>query len=135
VHAGDWAEGLAASLRAGLRAAAALRPEPVAVAVVPVDVPDLDAATVARLIGEWPQAGGRASVDRDTLRQAVFGGRPGHPVVIGRRHWAALVAHLAGDTGARPYLVAHGVQAVECGDLGTGADVDRRSGSNGDAGV
>jgi CTP:molybdopterin cytidylyltransferase MocA len=135
VHAGDWAEGLAASLRAGLRAAAALRPEPVAVAVVPVDVPDLDAATVARLIGEWPQAGGRAFVDRDTLRQAVFGGRPGHPVVIGRRHWAALVAHLAGDTGARPYLVAHGVQAVECGDLGTGADVDRRSGSNGDAGV
>ncbi|HZK58984.1 MAG TPA: NTP transferase domain-containing protein, partial [Cryobacterium sp.] len=150
VHAADWAEGLAASLRAGLRAASALRPEPVAVAVVPVDVPDLDAATVARLICEWPQAGGRASVDeasvdeasvdrasvdRDTLRQAVFGGRPGHPVVIGRRHWAALVAHLAGDTGARPYLVAHGVQAVECGDLGTGADVDRRSGSNGDAGV
>jgi CTP:molybdopterin cytidylyltransferase MocA len=48
VHAADWAEGLAASLRAGLRAASALRPEPVAVAVVPVDGPDLDAATVAR---------------------------------------------------------------------------------------
>ena len=29
-----------------------------------------------------------------------------------------------GDTGARPYLLAHGVLPVECGDLTTGVDVD-----------
>jgi molybdenum cofactor cytidylyltransferase len=126
VHAADWAEGLSASLRAGLLAAAALAPEPVAVAVVPVDVPDLDVATVARLLGEWPLGSGGASVDADTLRQATFGGRPGHPVVLGRTHWAALIGRLRGDTGARPYLVEHGVQAIECGDLGTGDDVDVR---------
>ena len=125
VHAADWADGVSASLRAGLTAAAALeRATPVAVAVVPVDVPDLDGAIVARLIGMWPHADSAASVTPDTLRQASFSGRPGHPVVIGRAHWAALHEQLAGDTGARPYLVQHGVQMIDCGDLGTGVDID-----------
>ncbi|WP_166784092.1 nucleotidyltransferase family protein [Cryobacterium suzukii] len=111
----DWAEGLSASLRAGLGCALE-QPDLVAVAVIPVDVPDLNTATVARLIG---------LSDAGTLRQARFDGQPGHPVVIGRAHWAPLLDTLAGDTGARPYLRAHDVEAVECGDLGTGADVDR----------
>jgi CTP:molybdopterin cytidylyltransferase MocA len=156
VHARDWAEGLSASLRAGLNAASALgaqpgwpvragRPgpgtsssdgsepsdgsgswtaaPPVAVLVVPVDVPDLDVATVSRVLGE---SVGGAAVTASSLRQAVFGGRPGHPVVIGRSHWAALRASLAGDTGARPYLLDHGVLPIECGDLATGLDVDTR---------
>jgi CTP:molybdopterin cytidylyltransferase MocA len=59
-----------------------------------------------------------------TLRQARFAGRPGHPVVIGRAHWAALRAGLRGDSGAREYLAANGVQPVDCDDLGTGVDVD-----------
>ncbi|MEB0014942.1 NTP transferase domain-containing protein, partial [Glaciimonas sp. Cout2] len=79
-----------------------------AVAVVPVDVPDLDAATVARVLDA------DAGVTPDSLRQAVFGGRPGHPVLIGRAHWEPLRAQLTGDTGARPYLLAHGVLPVEC---------------------
>ena len=125
VHAHDWAQGVSASLRAGLAAAAALEPAPAAVAVVPVDVPDLDGRVVARLIGDGPNDDDDAtSVGPDTLRQAGFDGRPGHPVVIGRRHWAPLGERLAGDTGARPYLVEHGVRMVDCGDLGTGADVD-----------
>ncbi|WP_104192015.1 NTP transferase domain-containing protein [Cryobacterium sp. Y82] len=115
VHATDWAEGLSASLRAGLRCALE-QPDLVAVAVIPVDVPDLNTATVARLMG---------LSDAGTLRQARFAGRPGHPVVIGRAHWVPLLDTLAGDTGARPYLREHDVEAVECGDLGTGADVDR----------
>jgi molybdenum cofactor cytidylyltransferase len=45
-------------------------------------------------------------------------------VVIGRAHWAPVRAGLTGDTGARPYLVAHDVTAVACDDLGTGLDVD-----------
>ena len=71
---------------------------------------------MTRLIG--------GTVTPDTLRQAHFGGRPGHPVVIGRAHWAPLRATLAGDTGARPYLLAHHVLAVPCDDLGTGVDID-----------
>ena len=142
VQATDWAEGLSASLRAGLRCALD-QPGLAAVAVIPVDVPDLNAATVARLIGtndstNAPNAPGKPDaagapdaagspviVSAGTLRQARFAGQPGHPVVIGRAHWAPLLDTLAGDTGARPYLRAHPVEQIECGDLGTGADVDR----------
>jgi CTP:molybdopterin cytidylyltransferase MocA len=135
VHAPGWTAGLSASLETGLAAlgpAAGAGAEPVAdtetetetesdtdavtaVVLVPVDVPDLTAATVQRLA---------TGATADTLRQAAFAGRPGHPVVIGRNHWAALRAGLTGDTGARPYLLEHGVQAVDCTDLGTGLDVD-----------
>ncbi|WEO78924.1 NTP transferase domain-containing protein [Cryobacterium sp. SO2] len=116
VHAADWAAGLSASLAAGLhRLQHAENDTVTAVALVPVDVPDLSAAAVLRLVD---------AATPDTLRQAHFGGRPGHPVVIGRNHWAKLSRSLAGDTGARPYLVANGVEAVPCDDLGTGDDVD-----------
>jgi len=116
VHAEHWADGLSASLGAGLAGLQEKEDDPVvAVALVPVDVPDLTAATVRRLIdGATPH----------TLRQAHFAGRPGHPVVIGREHWAPLGRSLTGDTGARPYLVAHKVTVVPCDDLGTGLDVD-----------
>ena len=122
LHAECWAEGLSASVDAGLASMQTGDPLVTAVALVPVDVPDLDGAIVARLIGDGEAAG---SVTVDTLRQAYFGGLPGHPVVIGRAHWAALRAELGGDTGARPYLVAHGVTAMACDDLGMGLDVDR----------
>lgn len=116
VQAADWADGLSASLRTGLRCALD-QPDITAVAVIPVDVPDLNAATVTRVIGTNSQPG--------VLRQARFSGRPGHPVVIGRAHWAPLIATAVGDSGAGAYLKAHTARAVECGDLGTGVDVDR----------
>lgn len=122
VRAPDWAEGLSVSLRAGVDAAAQLVPTPRAIAVVPVDVPDLNAATVTRMLGHDLHE--QVPITTDSLRQAVFGGRPGHPVLIGRAHWAKLTAGLASDRGARPYLRAHRVQEVECGDLSTGLDVD-----------
>jgi molybdenum cofactor cytidylyltransferase len=116
VQAADWADGLSASLRSGLRCALD-QPDLTAVAVIPVDVPDLNAATVARVIG--------TNSPPSVLRQARFAGRPGHPVVIGRAHWAPLMASAAGDSGAGAYLRAHTARAIECGDLGTGVDVDR----------
>ncbi|MFT2705870.1 nucleotidyltransferase family protein [Clavibacter zhangzhiyongii] len=119
VRADDWADGMAASLRAALRASTGLDPAPVALAVVPVDVPDLDAATVRRVLDVAP-------VDATALRQAVFRGRPGHPALIGRDHWAPLAAAVHGDAGARPYLASHDARLVEAADLSTGADVDRR---------
>lgn len=118
VHAEHWADGLSASLDAGLAVVQEGADDSVAVALVPVDVPDLSADAVRRLID---------GATSHTLRQAHFAGRPGHPVVIGCAHWAPLRASLAGDTGARPYLVAHQVTAVPCDDLGTGRDVDEPS--------
>lgn len=119
VRADDWNSGMAASLRRGLASAMDLESAPETVAIVTVDVPSLGSAEVRRLIAPEPDA-----VGRETLRQASFSGRPGHPVVIGRSHWAALAESVTGDVGARPYLVAHGVRLVDCSDLGSGVDVD-----------
>lgn len=118
VEAADWAEGMGASLRAGLVAASALAPD--VVVVMPVDTPDAAPAAVARVLAAL------GPEPRGALAQAVYGGEPGHPVAIGADHLAEAAASLRGDRGARPYLAAHGVVEVECGDLWSGADVDTR---------
>lgn len=116
IRADDWAEGMGASLRAGL---VALGPTDHDAALVSlVDLPDVDAGVVSRLVGE---ANGPT-----TLARAAYDGVPGHPVLIGRDHWAGVVASATGDRGARDYLAAHEVGLVECGDLATGVDVDSR---------
>jgi CTP:molybdopterin cytidylyltransferase MocA len=110
----DWAEGMGASVRVGLRALAGT--EAVAALVLPVDVPGVTAAAVARVASlAGPSALARASYD----------GLPGHPVLLGSRHWAGVVESAVGDVGARDYLRAHDVVDVPCGDVGTGTDVDR----------
>jgi CTP:molybdopterin cytidylyltransferase MocA len=116
VVAADWERGMSASLRAGLLAATATDAE--AVVVTLVDLPDVGADVVRRLLDPPPTSG--------TLRRAGYDGRVGHPVVIGRDHWAAVVAEAAGDRGARGYLATHDVEMVECGDLAGGVDVDSR---------
>lgn len=105
----DWAEGPAASLRAGLAAA----PEASVAVVTLVDLPDLAPTAVGRVL---EAAGPR------TLARASYAGRPGHPVVIGRRHWAAF------SGGRRPAEVLGelAVATIDCTDLGGGDDVDRR---------
>jgi len=114
----DWETGISASLRAGLDAA---RSRGATAAVITlVDLPDLTVAAVHRMLAPAPHP--------TTLRQAAYDGRPGHPVVIGRDHLDALSATLHGDTGARPYLKAHGVDLVDCSDLGGGDDVDSPAG-------
>ena len=114
----DWPEGLSASLRAGLAAASAGLAE--AVLITPVDTPGATADAAARVISH---AGAPLASE---LARAVYDGRPGHPVLIGRDHWAALAETLTGDSGAGAYLTGHGALAVECSDLWSGADVDRR---------
>ena len=57
----------------------------------------------ARLERRSADAGPRRP--RDTLRQATYDGRPGHPVLVGANHWQPLSDALRGDRGARPYLV------------------------------
>lgn len=115
VAATDWAEGISSSLRAGLAAAAATEAD--AAMITLVDLPDLRPAVAHRLLADLGDA-------RSILVRAVFDGRPGHPVLIGRTHWEALASDLGGDRGAGPYLRRHGARSVECGDLATGQDRD-----------
>ncbi|CAN5246437.1 NTP transferase domain-containing protein [soil metagenome] len=113
VEAADWADGMSASLRAGL-AAASDGPADAALVTL-VDLPGMPAAAAKRIA---------AGATRASLRQAVYGGRPGHPVLVGAQHWAALAGSLHGDHGARPWLAAHAVEELECGDIWDGADRD-----------
>ena len=115
VVAEDWAEGMSASLRVGLSSLSGTDAE--AAVVLLVDLPDVGAPVVSRLLG--PGAGA------DALARASYDGRPGHPVLLGRDHWDGVAATARGDEGARAYLAAHDVALVECGDLATGQDVDR----------
>jgi len=118
VVAEDWAEGMSASLRSGLAAAASASGE---VAVVTlVDLPDVDSDVVRRVLA--------AASGPSTLARASYDGSPGHPVVLGRDHWEPIAADVSGDAGAKAYLRAHGCALVACGDLATGADQDEPAG-------
>jgi CTP:molybdopterin cytidylyltransferase MocA len=119
VVAGDWAEGMGASLRAGLDALAGRADPPDAALVHLVDLPDVGAAVVARVL---ERATGPAA-----LARASYDGVPGHPVLLGRDHWSAVTASAVADRGARAHLVAHPPDLVECGDLASGADRDERA--------
>ena len=116
IRADDWTEGMGASLRAGLAALAPTSHDAALVSLV--DLPDVDAAVVSRLaaVADGP----------DVLARAAYDGVPGHPVLLGRDHWAGVVSTATGDRGARDYLASHEVSLVECGDLATGVDVDAR---------
>jgi CTP:molybdopterin cytidylyltransferase MocA len=112
--ADDWAEGMGASLRAGLRSLSGSDDDGVVVSLV--DLPDLVPEVVGRVISAGDGPG--------TLARATYDGRPGHPVLLGRDHWPRVLETAVGDQGARAYLAGRAVTLVECGDLATGHDVD-----------
>ncbi|WP_454788976.1 nucleotidyltransferase family protein [Mycolicibacterium lutetiense] len=116
VVATRWADGMSASVREGLKAAGPAE----WVVLHTVDTPDVGPDVVARVLSAARGSG-------SGLARARYDGRPGHPVVMARRHVAALAAALHGDHGARAYLGGRDdVVAVECGDLATGLDIDER---------
>ncbi len=119
IVADDWADGLSASLRTGINAIADAPETAGYVVVCTIDTPDVGPDVVRRVL-----AAARRSPT--ALARARYRRRPGHPVVIGRRHWPALLAGLTGDEGARAFLHAHrtDVVAVDCADLASGLDVD-----------
>lgn len=123
VQAEAWADGMSASLRAGLDA---LPDEVSAVVVHLVDLPDVGADVVRAVL-----AGGPAPA---RLARAEYDGRPGHPVLIGRDHAAAVRAATTGDQGAKAYFAAHPHELIECGELASGEDVDARPPTSGQRG-
>jgi len=115
VEATDWDEGMGASLRAGLRQVMLDRTDDVAALMMLVDTPDVGEPVVRRLL---------AHAGLDSLARAAYDGVPGHPVLVGRHHWAGVLEVARRDRGARDYLADHHVDLVECADLGSGRDVD-----------
>jgi CTP:molybdopterin cytidylyltransferase MocA len=113
VVAEDWDEGMGASLRTGL---AVLDGSEAAALVTLVDLPDVGADVVERLLTR--------PFTEASLVRASYDGTPGHPVLIGRDHWAGVIDSAKGDRGARDYLATNAVELVECADLATGRDVD-----------
>ncbi|WIV57401.1 nucleotidyltransferase family protein [Amycolatopsis nalaikhensis] len=117
VQADDWATGMGASLRAGLEALTATE-TPVAALVHLVDLPWVGADILTRVL---------ANATEDTVARAAYDGLPGHPVLLGRRWWREIAESAQGDRGARDWLATRDdLRLVECGDLGSGRDVDRR---------
>ena len=116
IVAPGWRQGLSVSVRAGLAEADRMRADYAVLHVI--DTPDVGPAVVARVLG-------RAVASGSGLARAYFGDRPGHPVVIARRHWPEVLARMSGDQGAGAYLGSRrDVEIVDCGDLAGGDDID-----------
>jgi nicotine blue oxidoreductase len=111
-----WAAGQASSLRAGLRAAEGTPAAAVVIAVV--DTPWVGPDAVRRLRD--------ACAAGATIAVATYDGHPGHPLLVGRRHWRDLAATVAADEGPQVWLRRHRDQAaaVDCTGTGHSGDVD-----------
>ena len=86
VFAADWDEGMGASLRTGLG-----RPRPRAMPT-PHSSPSSTSPTSTSAVLRRVLDTGSVTLPRGALVRATYDGRPGHPVLIGRDHWAGVVA-------------------------------------------
>jgi molybdenum cofactor cytidylyltransferase len=112
VHAAEHAEGMAASLRAGI---ASLPADAGGVFVFLGDMPRIPAAVLAPLAAAIAQGHPAAA--------PVFGGQRGHPALFARALFPQLLA-LSGDQGARRVLDQARPALVEAPDDGVLFDVD-----------
>lgn len=111
----DWETGMASSLRTGLEGLRAWPGRIDAALLLLVDMPGMTAAALRRVAG-------RAAPD--ALATATYDGARGHPVLIGREHWAGVIGTATGDEGARRYLAAHEVTEIDCTGLADPTDLD-----------
>jgi CTP:molybdopterin cytidylyltransferase MocA len=103
-----WCEGQAYSLRCGIEHLS--RSGHVNRVIVTLgDQPRVGSELIARFLDEPPGS------------RAVYGGVPGHPVVLGPVQMRA-ISGLRGDQGARELL--QGGKTIECGDSSAVRDVD-----------
>src|SRR5690606_12431820 len=113
VHNPHWSSGMGSSLRVGL---AALPDHVSAAVVLLVDLPWLGVEAVRRVIA--------AHREGWTLAVATYGGRRGHPVLLGRQHWYGIRGLAHGDIGAKAYLAKHPEDVIEVDCTGTGDPAD-----------
>lgn len=116
VHAPDYGDGLAASLRAGITAV----PAECAAAIVCLgDMPLVTGRMIDRLIAAYdPEAGRRIVLP-------TFNGKQGNPMLWDRRFFAEILA-ISGDSGARFLVGKHldQVAQIEMGDDAVLRDFD-----------
>jgi molybdenum cofactor cytidylyltransferase len=114
VRNGDFADGLASSVKAGIAAVPAAADGAV---VCLGDMPLIDARLIDRLIGAFaPDRGNLIAVP-------VSDGRRGNPVLWSRRFFGELMT-LDGDIGARHLIARHGEAVAEVAVEGHGAFLD-----------
>lgn len=113
IHAPDWAEGMAASLRSGI---AALAPGTAGACVFLGDMPLVPVALSAALA--------EAAEDAGYAARPRHAGKPGHPVAFTSAAFADLMA-LEGDRGATALLRARpDVAYLDTDDEGALLDID-----------
>ena len=98
VENGAWEEGLASSIRAGVRVLASFSLSLDAALLVLCDQPNLSPEAIARLAAGFE--------DGKTIVAARYGDHSGPPALFARSHFQELM-ELGGPGGARPLLVRH----------------------------
>jgi molybdenum cofactor cytidylyltransferase len=116
----DWEQGIASSIRAGIRALMDLDPDASAVLFLVCDQPRLTADHLRSLIEAHEQAGEPAIV------ASHYAGATGIPAIFPAGQFANLLA-LKGDAGARYLLRNTGCAVVEVEFSGGEADIDTPS--------
>ena len=111
----DFATGMASSLRVGLEHLTTNEPEVDRVVITLVDHIGLNVEGLNELCAH-----------EGRLIQSIYGNEVGHPVIIGREHWAALITELVGDVGAKNYLRKNNALQVALGEFASGTDLDHR---------
>ena len=111
----DWETGMASSLRTGLEGLRGWPGRIDAALLLLVDMPGMTAQALHEVAEHAAP---------DALAVATYDGVRAHPVLIGREHWAGVVATASGDEGARRYLAAHDVLEVDCTGLADPTDLD-----------
>nr|WP_281392843.1 nucleotidyltransferase family protein [Roseospira goensis] len=116
----DPAAGLGVSLATGVVALPGSGLDGIMVALG--DMPTIAPASVAAVAAAW----GAAAAPERAIARPVHGGRPGHPVLWGCAHRAAL-AGLDGDIGGRALLQARPDRLIRVpvADPGVVLDIDR----------
>jgi molybdenum cofactor cytidylyltransferase len=114
VHNGDFADGLATSVRTGI---AAVPAEADGAVICLGDMPQVDAALINRLIEAFdPEQGALGVVP-------TINGKRGNPVLWSRRFFPDLMA-IEGDIGARRLIGRYGEAVIEVPVTGKAALVD-----------
>ncbi|MBL4806235.1 MAG: nucleotidyltransferase family protein [Rhodobacteraceae bacterium] len=110
-----WQEGMAASIRAGMRA---ISRNCNAVIIALADMPDVSSDHINRLISAFNP------VEKHEICRAVAeNGVRGHPVLLGRRFFPQLAA-LTGDRGAKSILAAAPDYIIDVQTTGQAALID-----------
>jgi nicotine blue oxidoreductase len=97
-------------------------PDEIAVTMMLVDQPWVGAEVLTRLNSLFDAT----RDDPPRVVRAAWSGAPGHPVVMSLRHAQDAAAGATGDEAGRTWMrnYRHLIDAVECADLGSGADID-----------